>query len=136
MSVKLQSMITQNLRRTGVWFAMGMFCLAGMVNVSPAGTEQPEKSASEPQKKERQIQREGSKMVGAVGYFRQSGGRFTFAPKDSPKSGFVCLENLMLQRVAEALSAQTEFTQWQVTGEMTEYRGANYLVVKTAQRID
>jgi hypothetical protein len=135
MRLGFPKMLTQNLKRTGVWFAMGIACLACMVNVSPAGSDQPKSPQSEP-KKERQIQREGAKIVGAVGYFRQSGGRYSFASKDSPKTGLVCLENLMLQRVAEALSSQTEFTQWQVTGELTEYRGANYLTIKTAQRID
>ncbi len=115
-----------------------MICVAGLVNVSPAGTNAGAQAENaEPTANGTIVlQREGSKVVKAVGYFRQASGRLNFTPKDNTKASYICLENLMLQRVGEELTNQTDFGEWIVNGELTEYRNSNYLIVKTAQQVD
>ncbi len=127
-----------DMKRAGIWFGIGSLCLAGLVNLSPAGKGDDTSkilnaSSSSPSN---QLQREGSKVSQLTGYFRQSSGRITFVPKENSKSSLVCLENLMLQRIADSISGKTEFGAWVVSGEVTEYRNANYLVVKTAQQVE
>jgi hypothetical protein len=42
------------------------------------------------------------------------------------------LENLNLERVASVINENPEQLQWSVSGTITEYRGANYLLVSRA----
>lgn len=44
----------------------------------------------------------------------------------------VCLENLNLERIARAITDNTEQLEWRVSGVLTEYGGANYLLVDRA----
>ncbi|MBP86037.1 MAG: hypothetical protein CMJ64_04860 [Planctomycetaceae bacterium] len=73
--------------------------------------------------------REGSKIVQQLGEFRETGGRIAFYPEGSTKS-LVLLENLALERVSRDLEQGTR--KWNVSGAITEYRGANYLLIERA----
>lgn len=44
------------------------------------------------------------------------------------------VENLMLQRIAEAIRADGSDDRWTVSGEVTEYFNENQLLIRTAQR--
>ena len=44
------------------------------------------------------------------------------------------IENLMLQRIAEAIRADGSDEHWTVSGEVTEYFNENQLLIRTAQR--
>ncbi len=44
------------------------------------------------------------------------------------------VENLMLQRIAEAIRADGSDDRWAVSGEVTEYYNENQLLIRTAQR--
>ena len=48
------------------------------------------------------------------------------------KGRLVGLENLTLQRIAQVIADSPERLRWTVTGTITEYRGANYLLVRRA----
>ena len=43
-------------------------------------------------------------------------------------------ENLMLQRIVEAIRADTSDDRWTISGEVTEYFNENRLLIRTAQR--
>jgi hypothetical protein len=43
-------------------------------------------------------------------------------------------ENLMLQRIVEAIRADASDNRWTVSGEVTEFFSANRLLIRTAQR--
>jgi hypothetical protein len=75
--------------------------------------------------------REGTEIVNQLGYFRITGGRVLFSTADG-KRRFVGLENLNLERVARAIAGSPQTLQWDVTGTITEYRGANFLLVRRA----
>lgn len=60
-----------------------------------------------------------------------AGDRVVFFTEDG-QGGYVALENLNLERIAQAIAENPEKLQWSVTGTMTEYRGANYLFVRRA----
>ena len=60
-----------------------------------------------------------------------SGGRVLFFTADG-KRRFVGLENLNLERVARTIAESPQTLQWSVTGTITEYRGANFLLVRRA----
>jgi hypothetical protein len=75
--------------------------------------------------------REGTEVVDQLGYFRMSGGRVLFFTADG-KRQFVGLENLNLERVVRTIADSPQTLQWSATGTITEYRGANFLLVRRA----
>ena len=75
--------------------------------------------------------REGTEIVGRSGHFRMTGDRVTFFAADG-KGRFVGLENLNLERVTQAIAASPDQLIWSVTGTLTEFRGANFLLVRRA----
>jgi hypothetical protein len=78
-----------------------------------------------------QRQREGTALVDAPGHFKLTGDRATFFPSGSD-AHYMVLENLNLERIATAISDIPEQIPWVVSGTITEYRGANYLLVTKA----
>ncbi|HEX4142664.1 MAG TPA: hypothetical protein VHY91_03865 [Pirellulales bacterium] len=76
-------------------------------------------------------QREGTALVDVPGYFKLTGDRATFFPTGSD-AHYMGLENLNLERIATAISDIPEQIPWIVSGMITEYRGANYLLVTKA----
>jgi hypothetical protein len=75
--------------------------------------------------------REGTKLIDVVGTFQSAGGDSISFSRDGGKDSFRVLENLALQRVSQALDDNRGGTrQWVVSGEITEFRGNNYLLVK------
>lgn len=75
--------------------------------------------------------REGTEIVDQLGHFRTTGGRVIFFTDDG-KRRYVGLENLNLERIARTLADGPQPLQWRVTGTITEYRGANFLLVRRA----
>ena len=80
------------------------------------------------QKKGNHRTREGAKLKGELGEFREAGERIRFYLNDDETS-FVALENLALERVSQELDGNTSPRTWSVSGVVTEYRGGNYLLV-------
>jgi len=74
--------------------------------------------------------REGTKIE-ATGFFRKTGDRVTFYTDDG-KSRYRGLENLMLERIAQKIEDNPGQLQWSITAIVTEYRGANFLLVTHA----
>ena len=56
-------------------------------------------------------------------------------PTPEPKR-WILVENLMLQRIAEAVRLDPTDDQWILAGQMTEFFGENRMVIRTAQRSD
>jgi hypothetical protein len=77
------------------------------------------------------IVREGTKLTAAVGKFSFAGERLAFFPEDGGDR-IVALENLTLERVARSISVSSEDLLWSVRGEITEFNGKNYLLVRRA----
>jgi hypothetical protein len=75
--------------------------------------------------------REGTSLVEQAGVFQKAGDRITFFTSDG-QSRFVVLENLQLERVSRAIGDNLPPPQWTVSGSVTEYCGANYLLVERA----
>lgn len=75
--------------------------------------------------------REGSALTDQAGCFKTAGDRIIFTTSDS-RLTMVCLENLNLERVSRAITDNMEQLEWKVTGTLTEYSGANYLLVERA----
>jgi hypothetical protein len=75
--------------------------------------------------------REGTQLADRLGHFLTSGGRVVFVTADG-KSRLVGLENLNLERIARTIADSPHDLQWEVTGTITEYRGANFLLVDRA----
>ncbi len=73
--------------------------------------------------------REGSRIVDRVGELRETGGRVAFYP-DGETYSLQLLENLALERVARDLDQNPR--KWSISGTVTEYRGANYLLLQRA----
>lgn len=76
--------------------------------------------------------REGTRLVDVVGTFQAIGADgITFSPRGS-KDSYRVLENLALERIGRAMDETRGARQWVVSGLITEYRGANYLLVSKA----
>ena len=66
-----------------------------------------------------------------TGQFRISGGRVVFLTADGQRR-LVGLENLNLERIAKTVAETPQPLDWDVTGTITEYRGANFLLIHRA----
>ena len=75
--------------------------------------------------------REGSALTDVLGYFELTADGATFRSLDG-KARLVGLQNLNLQRIAEAVREHPDRLEWVVSGTVTEYRGANFLLIKRA----
>lgn len=75
--------------------------------------------------------REGTEVVDQTGHFRISGGRVVFFTADGQRR-LVGLENLNLERIARTVAETPQTLEWDVTGTITEYRGANFLLIQRA----
>lgn len=97
---------------------------AGGSSATPAGAAGTAKS--------NERLREGTKLVDVIGTFQSAGGDSISFSRDGGKESFRVLENLALQRIGQALENNLAGRQWIVSGIITEYRGANYLLVTKA----
>ncbi len=89
--------------------------------------------AGEPGSGERQ--REGTRLTDVVGRFELAGERVTFYPANQGAAGkesYRLLENLALERVGQVLSESRARQDWTISGTLTEFRGANYLLLQKA----
>lgn len=97
----------------------------------PFGAPQPQLPSNAPTKPAERL-REGTRLTDVQGSFVSIGAdSVTFSPKDS-KDSYRVLENLALQRIALQLDENRGQRQWIVSGTITEFRGANYLLVSKA----
>ena len=77
--------------------------------------------------------REGE-VIEATGRLELSGDRAIFYPKGE-KASLRVLENLALERITRVLSESRDEREWVISGTVTEYRGANYILIhKAVQR--
>jgi hypothetical protein len=79
--------------------------------------------------------REGTQVEKISGHFKLTGDRVTFVTADG-KQRFGGLENLALERVARVVKDSPGQLRWSIAGVITEYRGANYLLVTHAVLAD
>ena len=75
--------------------------------------------------------REGTRLVDERGIFQNLGDRIAFVP-GGDKEPYRVLENLALERIGQKLDEGRGQQQWIVSGVITEFRGANYLLVTKA----
>lgn len=86
--------------------------------------------ASAPGSRPEQL-REGAELVDQLGQFKISADRVLFVPADGRRQ-LIGLENLNLERVVKAVTANPEPGTWMVTGTVTEYRANNYILIRRA----
>lgn len=75
--------------------------------------------------------REGTKLTDQLGYFKVQGDGLVFYTADG-KRHFNALENLAMERVARLVSESPDSLEWSVNGVITEFRGANFLLLTQA----
>jgi hypothetical protein len=73
--------------------------------------------------------REGTEIREVLGQFIQVDGRFEFVSVDGVYR-LRMLENLALERASRKVDESAQSVAWSVSGIVTEYQGANYLLVK------
>lgn len=82
--------------------------------------------------KDEPLVREGEVVENIAGHFRRMGERILFQPAKGGRPWPV-LENLSLERVARTIQDTGKLNSpWTVSGVVTEYRGANYLLLSRA----
>ncbi len=75
--------------------------------------------------------REGTDLKEARGYFRFVDDRVVFF-RSNGDARYIGLENLNLERIVSEITNNPTQLEWTVVGTITEYRGANYLMVRRA----
>lgn len=75
--------------------------------------------------------REGTQLANELGTFKPAGERIMFLSATG-KGRYLCLENLNLERIGRLVRDNSENLQWEISGTVTEYGGANYLAVSRA----
>ena len=75
--------------------------------------------------------REGTELKEALGFFRFVDDRVVFFRKNGD-ARYIGLENLNLERIVSEITNNPTQLEWTVVGTITEYRGANYLLVRRA----
>ena len=88
-------------------------------------------SSGQPAGKQVQRAREGSLVTDEAGSFEFVGDRIVFVPAGGRESLRV-LENLALERIVRELGDARDQRNWSVCGLLTEFKGANYLLVTKA----
>lgn len=96
-------------------------------NLRPARPSSPAQKAVQPERR----YREGTHLVDRIGRFKATGDRVTFYSREDGRQ-FPALENLALERVARVISETSDNLRWSVSGQVTEFRGQNYLLVTRA----
>jgi hypothetical protein len=76
--------------------------------------------------------REGGEIIDQAGYFRTSGGRLTFESVDK-KTRLIALENRNLEKVIQSGADDGNQVEWVVSGTISEYCGANFLLLSRAE---
>jgi len=109
---------------------VAIFVAAGLVQGADGPADKSALPTAQREDAARQRTREGSRLMEEQGSFVPAGDRYLFLTAD--QSRFVVLENLALQRIALSLSEPQTAPTWTVTGIVTEFRGANYLLVTRA----
>ncbi len=75
--------------------------------------------------------REGTELQEARGHFRFVDDRVVFF-RANGDSRYIGLENLNLERIVSEITNNPTQLEWTVVGSITEFRGANYLLVRRA----
>ena len=77
--------------------------------------------------------REGARLESKLMLVRSSGENLILETEED-KQSFEALENLALERILQAVRADAGDKRWLVTGQATEYRGRNYILLERASR--
>lgn len=75
--------------------------------------------------------REGTELKDRLAVFKPAGDRTLCFVSGMPQR-MIVLENLALERVLQTLERSSVELQWSVRGVVSEYRGANYLLIQRA----
>ena len=102
-------------------------------SAEPKRSGVPNTAANRKQDETKQRLREGTKITEWTGDFIVRGDRATFRSADG-KHTLRGIENLNLERIVRMLRENPEQKDWVVSGIITEYRGANYLLITSAVR--
>jgi hypothetical protein len=125
-------------RRPGFWVIASSMAVAIAANMAtdrgllPNGFSFADEGKASPGSG--QVQREGSLLPDLVGSFRKAADRIQFVERGDASRNFLCLENLMLQRALQVMNDESTEIAWIVSGRVTEYLGANYLLIETLKR--
>ena len=90
--------------------------------VSEAGLREPGK-----------LIREGARIESKLMLVRSAGENLVLESEDD-KQSFEALENLALERILSAVRADSSDKRWLITGQATEYRGRNYILLERVSR--
>lgn len=77
--------------------------------------------------------REGARVESRMMVVRSAADNLIFETEDD-KQSLEALENLALERVVQAVRADSSDKRWLVTGQVTEYRGRNFILLERVSR--
>jgi hypothetical protein len=118
-------------RSLGLQNAATALAAIGLVALSLLGVAAQDHAGQSAAAKAAQRAREGSLLTDETGSFEFVGDRVIFVSASGRESLRV-LENLALERIVRELGDARDQRNWTVNGVLTEFKGANYLLVTKA----
>lgn len=111
---------------------LALALVSGWGEASQATGEAPAPTRTEGSASTAGIIREGTAVVDGLGSFSVQGERVSFQAQDESLNVMV-LENLALERIVRQVTETPKMLLWSVQGTLTEFRGANFLLITRAQ---
>ncbi len=115
-----------------MWF---LFLVLGAATAANTIGGVPQSGRTTADKTDGKLIREGTAVQSPSATCRYNGDRITVDLEGAGQS-LVVLENLMAQRIADALQIDPTDNAWRIEGEITEFGGRNYILLKLVQRAD
>jgi hypothetical protein len=102
------------------------------LRASPTSSAQATSTGSPSAAKPSERLREGTRLIDVTGTFQSTGPDNISFLANGNKESFRALPNLALQRVSQSLEENRALRQWTISGTITEFRGANFLLITKA----
>jgi hypothetical protein len=97
------------------------------------GSKKPEVPASDSSVEQPRLLREGTRIESRMVQVRQTGDSLVLETLED-KQVFEALESLALERLQQALRSDSNDKRWLVTGQVTEFKGRNFLLLERVIR--
>ncbi len=115
------------------FWLFGLILLAALASNLTAGDGGSPASPSATGRKEvSKVMREGSRLESKLMTIRLAGESIVLESDDHQT--FEALENLSLERIMQAVRADSGDNNWIISGQVTEFRGKNYILLDRVSR--
>lgn len=130
----LKSKIRSTTNSPIVWLLI-LIAIAAIGSNLTAGDsgKKPDTATADGATEQQKLLREGTRVESRMVQVRLSGESLVLETLED-KQSFEALESLALERLQQALRSDSNDKRWLVTGQVTEFKGRNYLLLERVIR--